>query len=211
VRGAAVAIAPLALALLLPTSSARADEHEAFRAKKDIELDAKAGKIVSDEARQQWEAELDARIGAKPVELINIYNQWTKEFLAVPAEGEVVPSQNETNGFLRCRFTNQPTEMDPRLLDVLVQSARHFDANRVNIVSAYRSPKYNLILQKKGRNVSRRSQHMKGKAVDFRIPGVPIRRLHHWVRSLRLGGVGFYTHSRFVHADTGRVRYWTAR
>ena len=31
----------------------------------------------------------------------------------------------------------------------------------------------------------------------------------HYVRSLRVGGVGFYPHSQFVHSDTGRVRYWT--
>ena len=26
--------------------------------------------------------------------------------------------------------------------------------------------------------------------------------------SLKLGGVGFYPSSNFVHVDTGRVRYW---
>ena len=31
----------------------------------------------------------------------------------------------------------------------------------------------------------------------------------HYVRSLRIGGVGFYPHSQFVHSDTGPVRYWT--
>ena len=55
--------------------------------------------------------------------------------------------------------------------------ARKFDAERVNVVSGFRSPKYNLVLQKKGRNVARRSQHMEGHAVDFRIPGVSIRTL----------------------------------
>ena len=119
--------------------------------------------------------------------------------------------QDEINEYLRCRFTNDPTDMDTRLLGVLVGAARHFDKSRVNVVSAYRSPKYNLVLQKKGRNVSRNSQHTHGRAVDFRIPGVSVKRLHRYVRGLHLGGVGFYTHSRFIHADTGRVRYWTAR
>ena len=32
--------------------------------------------------------------------------------------------------------------------------------------------------------------------------------LQTFVKSLRLGGVGFYPHSEFVHSDTGRVRYW---
>jgi len=203
---AALAITGLALALL--PSSARADE---FVAKKDRYFAAKIGADADPAAKQAWQAQLDARIGQEPGELINIYNQWTKEYLAVPAEGEVEITQDEVNRFLRCRFTNQPTDMDGRLLGVLVDAARHFEKRRINIVSGYRSPKYNLLLQKKGRNVSRRSQHMEGKAVDFYIPGVALTRLHRWVRSLHLGGVGFYTQSRFIHADTARVRYWTAR
>jgi uncharacterized protein YcbK (DUF882 family) len=27
-------------------------------------------------------------------------------------------------------------------------------------------------------------------------------------RSLKLGGVGYYPASNFVHVDTGRVRFW---
>jgi len=86
--------------------------------------------------------------------------------------------------------------------------ARRFSADRIEIVSGYRSPKYNLMLRKKGHQVARQSQHTEGHAVDFRIPGVPTQTLLGYVRSLRLGGVGFYPHSRFVHSDTGRVRFW---
>jgi uncharacterized protein YcbK (DUF882 family) len=65
------------------------------------------------------------------------------------------------------------------------------------------------MLRKKGHQVARSSQHVEGHAVDFRIRGVPTRTLLQFVRSLRLGGVGFYPHSQFVHSDTGRIRYWT--
>ncbi len=206
----AAAATVLAVALLLPTSSAHAEE--SFVAKKDAYLADKADKASDEAAKKAWQAELDKRVGAEPARLINIYNQWTREYLTVDFEGDDVEyTHDEVNEFLRCRFTNDPTDMDPRLLGVLVGAARHFDRKRVNLVSAYRSPKYNLILQKKGRNVSRNSQHTRGRAVDFRIPGVSVKRLHLYVRSLRLGGVGFYTHSRFIHADTARVRYWTAR
>jgi uncharacterized protein YcbK (DUF882 family) len=207
-RAAALAIPAVAIALLLPVTPARADEE---LAKKDAYLAAKDGRAQTAEAKAAWQKQLDARIGKPPPALINIYNHWTKEFLAVPAEGEVAITQDDVYEFFRCRFTNHEAEMDARLLSVLVDGARHFEKNRVNVVSGHRSEKYNLILQKKGRNVSRNSQHVQGTAVDFRIPGVSIERLHRWVRSLRLGGVGFYTHSRFIHADTGRVRYWTAR
>ena len=98
--------------------------------------------------------------------------------------------------------------MDERLVDVLARVARRFGADRVEVVSGYRSPKYNLMLRKKGREVARQSQHTEGNAVDFRVRGVPTKRLLNFVRSLRIGGVGYYPHSQFVHSDTGRVRFW---
>ena len=64
------------------------------------------------------------------------------------------------------------------------------------------------MLRKKGREVARQSQHTEGNAVDFRVRGVPTQRLLNYVRSLRIGGVGYYPHSQFVHSDTGRVRFW---
>jgi len=109
---------------------------------------------------------------------------------------------------MRDHFTNQSTFMAPELADLLVSTALHFQAPRVDVVSGYRAPKYNLILRKKGRQVARESQHTLGAAVDFRIRGVPTERVLDYVRSLRLGGVGFYAQTGFVHADTGRIRYW---
>ena len=99
--------------------------------------------------------------------------------------------------------------MDTRLIGVLTRVAGKFSARRIDVVSGYRSPKYNLMLRKKGRQVARDSQHTHGNAVDFRIKGVTTKQVLHYVRSLRVGGVGFYPHSQFVHSDTGRVRYWT--
>ena len=101
--------------------------------------------------------------------------------------------------------------MDPRLLAALFTAARHFGVRDVHIVSAFRAPKYNLMLRKKGREVARDSQHTHGSAVDFRLPGVPVTRLHAWATQQRLGGVGLYTGSRFIHMDTGPIRAWNGR
>ena len=112
------------------------------------------------------------------------------------------------HAFLRDHYTNQITRMDGRLVEVLASVARRFSAERIEVVSGYRSPKYNVMLRKKGREVARTSQHTEGNAVDFRLRGIPTRRLLNYVRSLKIGGVGYYPHSQFVHSDTGRVRYW---
>ncbi len=137
--------------------------------------------------------------------LTTLYNVWTHEALPVQPGQDSAP---ELHQFLRDHFTNQATGMDVRLLNVLIAAARKFNAVRIEVVSGYRSPKYNLMLRKKGHEVARQSQHSEGRAVDFRIRGVPAKTLLKFVRGLRLGGVGFYPHSQFVHADTGPIRFW---
>ncbi|MGA8052379.1 MAG: DUF882 domain-containing protein, partial [Burkholderiales bacterium] len=52
------------------------------------------------------------------------------------------------------------------------------------------------------------SLHLEGRAIDIRLPGVPLADLREAALSLRAGGVGFYPASDFVHIDTGRVRTW---
>ncbi len=121
------------------------------------------------------------------------------------------PPADLANRFLRCHFTNRPTQMDQRLVSVLLRAAKKFRVTRVNVVSGFRDPKYNLTLRKKGHQVARNSEHTLGHAVDFRLPGVGIKQLHAWARSLGLGGVGFYSSSRFIHVDVGKVRYWNGR
>jgi hypothetical protein len=137
-----------------------------------------------------------------------LFNIWTHEALPIlPGQSETL--QSRFHVFLRDHFTNQATHMDTRLIGVLTRVAGKFSARRIDVVSGYRSPKYNLMLRKKGHQVARDSQHTHGNAVDLRIRGVGTRDVLHYVRSLRVGGVGFYPHSQFVHSDTGRVRYWT--
>jgi hypothetical protein len=141
-----------------------------------------------------------------PIIPLSLYNLWTHEILPVPPDQP--PASDEVNRFLRCHFTNQSTTIDPRLVPTVQRAARRFRALRVEIVSAFRAAKYNLMLRKKGHEVARESEHPRGQAIDFRIPQVPTRSLLRFVRSLKLGGVGYYPESQFVHADTGRIRFW---
>ena len=52
------------------------------------------------------------------------------------------------------------------------------------------------------------SLHIEGRALDIRLPGVPLAELRDAALSLAAGGVGFYEREQFVHVDTGRVRRW---
>jgi hypothetical protein len=138
--------------------------------------------------------------------ITTLFNIWTREALPI-LPGDSLDTRFPK--FLRDHFTNQATHMDTRLVTVLTNVANRFTAKRIEVVSGYRSPKYNLMLRKKGHQVARHSQHMEGTAVDFRIRGVATKDILHYVRSLRVGGVGFYPRSQFVHSDTGPIRYWT--
>jgi uncharacterized protein YcbK (DUF882 family) len=145
--------------------------------------------------------------GVTPGKLVNLYNSWTKEWLAVDATSS--PAPGTVDRFLRDHFTNKPTPMEPRLVGIVVAAAANFHSDVVQIVSGFRHPKYNLILRKKGHQVARDSQHTHGNAIDFYLPHVATGALHAWARAQKLGGVGLYTESGFVHMDTGPIRSWS--
>ncbi len=187
---------------------AQAEEAKSTSKKDQYLQDKLEAKQPSKAQRKRWRKKLKKRMGKKPKAPVNIYNKWTHEMLAFDVGDIKAPEEAVTNEFLRCHFTNAPANMDPRLLPVLLQAAKRFKVRRVDVVSGFRDPKYNLSLRKKGRQVARTSEHTLGHAVDFRLPGVGIEKLHSWARTLKLGGVGFYNRSRFIHVDVGKVRYW---
>ncbi|WP_448192059.1 DUF882 domain-containing protein [Azospirillum sp. sgz301742] len=116
----------------------------------------------------------------------------------------------EINRLMRDHHNGAVHAMDPRLLDVLFHLQNRVGTRGpIQIVSAYRSPQTNAMLQEADPDgVATHSYHMEGKAVDIRIPGLPLRTLHRAALSLRAGGVGYYPSSNFVHVDVGPLRRW---
>ncbi|MBX3566855.1 MAG: DUF882 domain-containing protein [Rhizobiaceae bacterium] len=115
------------------------------------------------------------------------------------------------NQFLRDWRRNEPTRMDPRLFDLVWEVYRAVGAsNYINVVSAYRSPATNSMLRSRSNGVAKKSQHMLGKAMDFFIPGVSLKKLRETGMKMQVGGVGYYPRSGspFVHMDVGNVRHW---
>ncbi|MBP2444545.1 uncharacterized protein YcbK (DUF882 family) [Rhizobium leguminosarum] len=119
----------------------------------------------------------------------------------------------QINRFLRDWRRNEPTRMDPRLLDLVWEVyKRSGGKDYIHIVSAYRSPDTNNMLRNRSRStgVAKKSQHMLGKAMDFYIPGVKLSTLRALAMQMQVGGVGYYptSGSPFVHLDVGNVRAW---
>jgi uncharacterized protein YcbK (DUF882 family) len=126
--------------------------------------------------------------------------------------GRYVPeAMQKVNHALRDWRTSQPTDMDPHLIDVLWEVYREVGATApIHVIGGYRSPATNAMLRRRSSGVAKFSQHMRGHAVDFYIPGVPLEAIREAGLRLQRGGVGFYPSSGapFVHLDTGSVRHW---
>ena len=137
---------------------------------------------------------------------VTFWNIHTRELLPVPTDG--LPGAADLSRFLRCRVTGDQSPMSPAPFAIAANLARRAGRPRVHVVSGYRSPKLNAHLRKKGRDVAEASYHMLGSALDFRIPGVPTRRLTTHLEDTHEGGVGRYPHSNFVHVDDGPRRRW---
>ena len=112
---------------------------------------------------------------------------------------------------MRDHRENRIAPMDINLLDQLHTIQTKLETNReIMLVSGYRSPETNgnLRQSEKGTGVAKRSLHMNGQALDFRIPGLNLRHVHKATLTSTLGGVGYYGRSGYIHMDTGHKRRW---
>jgi uncharacterized protein YcbK (DUF882 family) len=115
----------------------------------------------------------------------------------------------DINHILRDFRTGDVFPIDLKLLDLLTELHNKTGSKQpFQIISGYRSPKTNSMLNAESSGVAKRSMHLDGKAIDIRLSDVKLRTLHDTAVSMKRGGVGMYTASNFVHVDTGRVRYW---
>lgn len=113
------------------------------------------------------------------------------------------------NVVLRDFRTNEVYPIDPRVMDILYMVQRRTGTRQpFEVLSGYRSPRTNAMLQRTTTGVARNSLHLTGQAIDVRMMGYSTRRLRDAAIGLRAGGVGYYPDSNFVHMDTGSIRHW---
>jgi uncharacterized protein YcbK (DUF882 family) len=155
-----------------------------------------------------------ARVKA-PIRTLSFFHTHTGERLKTTycCDGRYDPDAlNAINVLLRDFRVNKVKAIDPRLLDLLNELSGTLETDQpFHIISGYRAPETNQMLRSRGgahTGVASQSLHMVGKAIDIRLPGVKLDNLRGAARSLKLGGVGYYPSSNFVHVDTGRVRFW---
>ena len=125
-------------------------------------------------------------------------------------EQHVPEALNRLNLFLRDHYSGEVGNIDPQLFELLFRVRQELGCEQpFQVISGYRCAGTNSRLRNTGGGgVARQSLHMQGKAIDIRLPGSDLLRLHKAAVGLKGGGVGLYRSSNFIHVDTGRVRYW---
>ena len=148
----------------------------------------------------------------KVVRRLSLLNLHTDERCSVVYRegGECVPDALvEVNRVLRDFRTGEIHPIDTGLLDLLADLSTQMDATGpFHVISGYRSPATNSMLNGKSSGVATRSLHMQGKAIDIRLPGRRLADVRDTALGMSRGGVGYYASSDFVHVDVGRVRRW---
>jgi uncharacterized protein YcbK (DUF882 family) len=90
---------------------------------------------------------------------------------------------------------------DPRLVAVIGTVSNHFGGRTLEVVSGFRA--YTPT------QYTPDSRHNFGRALDFRIRGIPNEQLRDFCRTLRDTGCGYYPNSTFVHVDVRDTKaYW---
>ena len=125
-------------------------------------------------------------------------------------EGKYIKQvMKELNWFMRDWREDSAVKMSPGLIDVIAATHARLDtSDPAYALSAYRSPRTNAMLRARSRRVAKDSYHTKGMACDIRIKSRSVSQVALAAQAAKVGGVGRYYRSNFVHVDSGPVRSW---
>jgi uncharacterized protein YcbK (DUF882 family) len=149
-----------------------------------------------------------------PTRTIALYNIHTKETVTVvyKKDGQFVPAALEkVNWAMRDWRKDEPTKMDPALIDLLWEVHTELGSKQpIHVISGFRSRGTNDMLRNTVGGQASESRHILGKAADVHFPDVPLKNIRYSALIRERGGVGYYPTSAipFVHLDTDRVRHW---
>ncbi len=148
------------------------------------------------------------------VRRLRLFHVHTRELLAVTykRDGRYIPSaMAQLDYFLRDWRSNSFVSISGETIDLLWELHNELGSNQpIHIISGFRSAQTNALLKRIGRNVSNRSEHILGRAIDVQFPDVPLKVLRNRALVRQAGGVGYYPagNGGFVHINSGRMRHW---
>lgn len=121
----------------------------------------------------------------------------------VDDDGKLVTKNlSRVQRLLRSLRTGKKHDIDAQLLRNLAVISDHFGGRTIVVISGYRPPS--------PKQFTKNSRHNHGKAIDFKIIGVPHQVVFDRCRELSNVGCGLYPNSHFVHMDVrSRKTQWT--
>ena len=141
-------------------------------------------------------------------------------WLKRPVTGEEVVARYCENGRLNmdeylkaCRLlrdvrANVTAYIDVEMLDLVFAMQKWLVMWGIDKPIIVQSGFRSQITNDRTEGAAKNSMHVHGRAIDIRMPGVGVSYLGRLASIFGVGGVGFYVSKNFVHADTGRIRYW---
>lgn len=143
---------------------------------------------------------------------LQFYNVHTSESLTAVywRDGTYIPEGlAQISYHLRDFRTGGIKPIDPTLLNFLYQVTNSIEFKEpINVISGYRTPATNAMLAARSDKVAPNSFHMRGQAIDIRLPGIVTTGVRDIALAISRGGVGYYPESDFIHLDTGPIRAW---
>lgn len=109
------------------------------------------------------------------------------------SHGRVTPEALRKFSTLMRSPTGANHSIDPRLVALVAMVSDHFAGRTIEVISGYRP--FTI------KQYTPHSNHNHGKAIDFRVVGVPNEVVRDFCRTLRNTGCGYYPNSVFVHMD----------
>jgi len=133
---------------------------------------------------------------AKTPGVIHVHRVATTESFDIHVgdkKGRVSPTTLKTFEKMMRSPSGMAHPIDARLVTLLGVVSNHFGSRKIEVVSGFRpfTPT----------QFNPHSNHMHGKAIDFRVAGVPNETLRDFCRTLKNVGCGYYPNSVFVHMD----------
>jgi uncharacterized protein YcbK (DUF882 family) len=115
--------------------------------------------------------------------------------------GKVSPTVAKTAEQMMRSMGGLSHPIEPRLIHLLAAVSNHFGSRKIEIISGFRP--YSPLQH------TAHSNHNIGKAVDFRVVGVPNEIVRDYCRALHDVGCGYYPNSTFVHMDVrDKSTFW---
>ena len=145
----------------------------------------------------------------KTLKLYNIHTGETISSTFFSKDGFVDEELARLDYFLRDFRLNKVEKMDINLYSLLYAIQITSNSKEpLEILSGYRNIKTNNYLKKHNHNVAKHSYHTVGRAIDFNIQDRYLKDTLKIAKLMEMGGVGYYPRNRFIHVDTGPIRFW---